>query len=200
MAGRLSVVKDLTTDVSKLIKQSVTWHSRFLRLNTVIFKVFPYLPFSFIVSSRPQRVRRHFKIPWALLAANIWSCPRKTSFASGTTMHWLLAEICPVDSQNNRRPCRKSKKLNNCIERLCAVFGESKQDKCYRLAVELSAIKQQHLESVENELSFQTPLTASNANQSVDKWKVCFLDRFETSRSAPSRHQQIARYNCGQKK
>lgn len=38
---------------------------------------------------------------------------------------------------------------NICIERLRAEFGESKEDKCRRLATELSAIKQEHGESVE---------------------------------------------------
>ena len=33
-------------------------------------------------------------------------------------------------------------KLNICIERLRAEFGESKEDKCRRLAAELGAIKQ----------------------------------------------------------
>ena len=39
--------------------------------------------------------------------------------------------------------------LNICIERLRAEFGESKEDKCRRLAAELSAIQQEHGESVE---------------------------------------------------
>ena len=40
-------------------------------------------------------------------------------------------------------------KLNICMERLRAEFGESKEDKCRRLAAELSAIQQEHGESVE---------------------------------------------------
>ena len=40
-------------------------------------------------------------------------------------------------------------KLNICIERLRAEFGESKEDKCRRLAAELSAIQQERGESVE---------------------------------------------------
>ena len=47
--------------------------------------------------------------------------------------------------------------LNLCIERLRTEFGKSKEDKCRHLA---------------GELSFQTPLTASNANQLLDEWKV----------------------------
>ena len=39
--------------------------------------------------------------------------------------------------------------LNICIERLRAEFGQSKEDKCRRLAAELSAIQQEHGESVE---------------------------------------------------
>lgn len=45
-------------------------------------------------------------------------------------------------------------KLNNCIERLHAEFAESKQDKCHRLEVALSAIKQEHDGLVEHEFSF----------------------------------------------
>ena len=40
-------------------------------------------------------------------------------------------------------------KLKICIERLCAEFGESKEDKCRLLAVELSTIQQERGESVE---------------------------------------------------
>ena len=40
-------------------------------------------------------------------------------------------------------------KLKICIERLRAEFGESKEDKCRRLAAELSAIQQERGESVE---------------------------------------------------
>ncbi|KAL9964122.1 hypothetical protein ACROYT_G027706 [Oculina patagonica] len=39
--------------------------------------------------------------------------------------------------------------LNICIERLREEFGESKEDKCRRLAAELSSIQQEHGESVE---------------------------------------------------
>ena len=40
-------------------------------------------------------------------------------------------------------------KLNTCIERLCAEFSDSKEDKCRQLAIELSATKQEHSTSVE---------------------------------------------------
>ena len=40
-------------------------------------------------------------------------------------------------------------KLNIVIERLRGEFCESKEDKCHRLAAELSAIQQEHVESVE---------------------------------------------------
>ena len=40
-------------------------------------------------------------------------------------------------------------KLKICIERLRAEFGESKEDKCRRLAAELSAIQQERGKSVE---------------------------------------------------
>ena len=40
-------------------------------------------------------------------------------------------------------------KLKICIERLRAEFGKSKEDKCRRLAAELSAIQQERGESVE---------------------------------------------------
>ena len=40
-------------------------------------------------------------------------------------------------------------RLNICIERLRAEFGESKEDKCRRLAAELSTIQQERRESVE---------------------------------------------------
>ena len=39
--------------------------------------------------------------------------------------------------------------LNICVERLRAEFGESKEDKCRRLAAELSAIQQERGESGE---------------------------------------------------
>ena len=40
-------------------------------------------------------------------------------------------------------------KLNICIKRLCTEFGESKEDKCRRLAAELSAIQQERGELLE---------------------------------------------------
>ena len=59
-------------------------------------------------------------------------------------MRWRLAKICPVDSQKATEGYANKaaeEKLNICIERLLAEFGESKKDKCRRLAAELSAIK-----------------------------------------------------------
>ena len=150
-------------------------------------------------------------------------------------------------------------KLNICIERLRAEFGESKEDKCRRLATELSAIKQEHGESVEQfafkykkllhqleklgekitkdcptfvisqfiskvnplvvkasefetldkiveaarrvELSFQTPPTTSNTNQSLDEWKITHPNVFVSSTALKpqdqhSYRQQRACYNC----
>ena len=85
---------------------------------------------------------------------------------------------------------KPAKELNICIERFRAEFGESKQDKCHQLALELSAITQERDMSVELEMSFQTPPTASNTNQwlrksntNTNEW-VCLFDHFEASRSA----------------
>ena len=61
--------------------------------------------------------------------------PRSVSSIAKTTEGY--AEKSPEDQ------------LNQCIESLRAEFGESKEDKCHRLAGELSAIKQEHGESVE---------------------------------------------------
>ena len=187
-------------------------------------------------------------------------------------MCWRLAKVGVVNCQNYRRLRRKSAedKLNICIERLCAEFGESKEDKCRRLAAELSAIQQERGESVEQfafkykkllhqleklgekiakdcptfvisqfiskvnsriahhiaqqlvvkaaefetldktveaarrvELSFQTPPTASNANQSLDEWKVTSLNAFVSLTAVKSQDQQFQRqqracYTCGE--
>lgn len=104
LARLLSVVKDLTTSLSQVNQAvgfcsgSTQWYS----------KSSHDIHSASIVSSRPRSARRHFRIPRALLAANISSLCRNTSLASETTLCWLLAKICPVDSQNYRRPCRKS--------------------------------------------------------------------------------------------
>jgi len=157
-------------------------------------------------------------------------------------------------------------KLNACIERLRAKFSESKEDKCRRLAAELSAIQQECGESVEQftfkykkllhqleklgekiakdcptfvisqfiskvnshiaqqlvvkaaefetlqktveaarrvELSFQTPPTALNANQSLDQWKVTSPNAFVSATAVKSQDQQFQRqqracYTCGE--
>ena len=53
------------------------------------------------------------------------------------------------------------------------------------------------------ELSFQTPPTASNANRSLDEWKVTSPNAFVSSTAVKSQDQQFQRqqracYNCGE--
>ena len=84
---------------------------------------------------------------------------QQTSILSAETRLSLLEQQCVGDWPRSVLSIAKSfdgyadkatdEKLNICIDRLRAEFGESKEDKCRRLAAELSAIKQERGESVE---------------------------------------------------
>ena len=62
---------------------------------------------------------------------------------------WPRSVLSIAKSSDGYADKATDEKLNICIDRLRAEFGESKEDKCRRLAAELSAIKQERGESVE---------------------------------------------------
>ena len=84
---------------------------------------------------------------------------RQTSHLPTKTSLSLLEQQCVGDWPRSVLPIAKTtegyqgqapeEKLEICIERLRAEFGESKEDKRRRLAAELSAIQQERGESVE---------------------------------------------------
>ena len=62
---------------------------------------------------------------------------------------WLRSVLSIAKTTEGYEGKAAEEKLNICIERLRAEFDESKEDKCRRLAAELSVIQQERGESVE---------------------------------------------------
>ena len=269
VAGLVSVVKDLTTNVSEVTQTvgqmadaapTVSHHDKNQGLRMPSMQLPSFRCDSVIQDDISEFLER---------------LTQQTSHLPAETRLSLLEQQCIGDWPRSVLSIAKSTegyaekaaedKLNICIERLRAEFGESKEDKCRRLAAELSAIQQERGESVEQfafkykkllhqleklgekiakdcptfaisqfiskvnsriaqqlvvkaaefetldktveaarriELSFQTPPTASNANQSLDEWKVTPPNAFVSSTAMKSPDQQFQRhqrvcYTCG---
>ena len=267
VAGLVSVVKELTTNVSQVnhtvgnMAQSVPAASNSHSLRMPSIQLPSFRRDSVVQDDISEFLERFIQ---------------QTSHLPAETRLSLLEQQCVGDWPRSVLSIAKTtegyadevaeEKLNICIERLRAEFGESKEDKCRRLATELSAIKQEHGESVEQfafkykkllhqleklgekiakdcptfvilqfiskvnpliaqhlvvkasefetldkiveaarrvELSFQTPPTTSNTNQSLDEWKVTRPNVFVSStplklQDQHSYRQQRACYNCGE--
>ena len=154
VAGLVSVVKDLTTNVSQVnqtvanMAQSVpavpqqSNNTQSLRMPSI------QLP-SFRRDSGVQDDISEF----------LERFTQQTSHLPAETCLSLLEQQCVGEWPRSVLSIAKTtegyaekavqEKLNICIERLRAEFGESKEDKCRRLAAELSAINQERGESVE---------------------------------------------------
>ena len=269
VAGLVSVVKNLTTNVSHVTQTvgqmadaapTASHHDKNQDLR---------MPSMQLPSFRRDSVVRDD------ISEFLERLTQQTSHLPAETRLSLLEQQCIDDWPRSVLSIAKSTegyaekaaedKLNICIERLRAEFGESKEDKCRRLAAELSAIQQERGESVEQfafkykkllhqleklgekiakdcptfaisqfiskvnsriaqqlvvkavefetldktveaarriELSFQTPPTASNANQSLDEWKVTPPNAFVSSTAMKSPDQQFQRpqrvcHTCG---
>ena len=267
VAGLVSVVKELTTNVSQVnhtvgnMAQSVPAASNSHSLHMPSIQFTSFRRDSVVQDDISEFLERFIQ---------------QTSHLPAETRLSLLEQQCVGDWPRSVLSIAKitegyadeaaEEKLNVCIERLRAEFSESKEDKCRRLATELSTIKQEHGESVEQfafkykkllhqleklgekiakdcptfvisqfiskvnpliaqhlvvkasefetldkiveaarrvELSFQTPPTTSNANQSLDEWKATRPNVFVSSTALKpqdqhSYGQQRACYNCGE--
>ena len=267
VAGLVSVVKELTTNVSQVnhtvgnMAQSApaASNSHSLRMPSI------QLP-SFRRDSVVQDDISEFLDPFIQQTSHLPAETRLSLLEQQCVGDWPRSVLSIAKTTEGYAKEAAEEKLNICIERLRAEFGESKEDKCRRSATELSAIKQEHGESVEQfafkykkllhqleklgekiakdcltfvisqfiskvnpliaqhlvvkalefetldkivkaarrvELSFQTPPTTSNTNQSLDEWKVTRLNVFVSSTALKpqdqhSYRQQRACYNCGE--
>ena len=228
VAGLVSVVKELTTNVSQVnhtvgnMAQSVpaASNSHSLRMPSI------QLP-SFCRDSVVQDDISEFLERFIQQTSHLPAETRLSLLEQQCVGDWPRSVLSIAKTTEGYTDEAAEEKLNICIERLRAEFGESKEDKCRRLATELSAIKQEHGESVEQfafkykkllhqleklgekitkdcptfvisqfiskvnplvvkasefetldkiveaarrvELSFQTPPTTSNTNQSLDE-------------------------------
>ncbi|XP_068756924.1 uncharacterized protein [Montipora capricornis] len=270
VAGLVSVVKDLTTNVSQVnntvgnMAQSVPapsqqGNSHSLRMPSI------QLP-SFRRDTVVQDDILEFLERFTQQTSHLPAETRLSLLEQQCVGDWPRSVLSIAKTTGGYAEKAAEEKLNTCIERLHAEFGESKEDKCRRLATELSALKQERGESVEQfafkykkllhqleklgekiakdcptfvisqfiskvnpliaqhlvvkasefetldkiveaarsvELSFQTPPTASNTNQSLDEWKVTRPNAFVSSTALKpqdqhSYRQQRACYNCGE--
>ena len=150
VAGLVSVMKELTTNVSQVnhtvgnMAQSVpaASNSHSLRMPSIQFTSF-----------------RRDSVVKDDISEFLERFIQQTSHLPAETRLSLLEQQCVGDWPRSVLSIAKitegyadeaaEEKLNICIERLRAEFSESKEDKCRRLATELSAIKQEHGESVE---------------------------------------------------
>ena len=156
---------------------------------------------------------------------------QQTSHLPAETRLSLLEQQCVGDWPRSVLSIAKTteEKLNICIQRLRAEFGESKKlgkkiakdcptfvisqfiSKVNPLIAQHLVVKASEFETLDKiveaacrvELSFQTPPTTSNTNQSLDEWKVTRLKVFlsSTTLKPQDQHcyrQQRACYNCGE--
>ena len=153
VAGLVSVVRDLTTNVSE-VTQTVgqmadaaptpSHHAKNQGLRMPSMQLPAFRRDSVIQDDISEFLER---------------LTQQTSHLPAETRLSLLEQQCIGDWPRSVLSIAKSTegyaekaaedKLNICIERLRAEFGESKEDKCRRLAAELSAIQQERGESVE---------------------------------------------------
>ena len=265
VAGLVSVVKELTTNVSQVnhtvgnMAQSApaASNSHSLRMPSI------QLP-SFRRDSVVQDDISEFLERFIQQTSHLPAETRLSLLEQQCVGDWPRSVLSIAKTTGGYADEAGEEKL--CVKRLRAEFGESKKDKCRRLATELSAIKQEHSESVEQfafkykkllhqleklgekiakdcstfvisqfiskvnaliaqhlvakasdfetldkiveaarrvELSFQTPPTTSNTNQSLDEWKVTRPNVFVSSTALKpqdqhSYRQQRACYNCGE--
>ena len=152
VAGLVAVVKDLTTNVNH-VTQTVgemaqagpgapnPENTQGLRMSSMQLPSFDEIVW--------YKTTFHFLERYTQQTSHL---PAKTSLS-------LLEQQCVGDWPRSVLSIAKTtegyegktaeEKLNICIERLRTEFGESKEDKCRRLAAELSAIQQERGESVE---------------------------------------------------
>ena len=257
VAGLVSVVKDLTTNVSQVTQTvaqmaeaapTASHHNKNQGLRMPSMQLPSFRRVSVIQDDISEFLER--------LTQETSHLPAETrlSLLEQRVGDWPRSVLSIAKSTEGYAEKAAEDKLNICIERLRAEFGESKEDKCRRLAAELSAIQQERGESVEQfafkykkllhqleklgekiakdcptfaisqfiskvnsriaqqlvvkaaefetldktveaarriELSFQTPPTASNANQSLDEWKVTPPNAFVSSTAMKSPDQQF---------
>ena len=149
VAGLVSVVKELTTNVSQVnhtvgnMAQSAPAASNSHSLRMPSIQLPSFCRDSVVQDDILEFLERFIQ---------------QTSHLPAETRLSLLEQQCVADWPRSVTSIAKTtegypgeateEKLNTCIERLRAEFGESKEDKCRRLATELRAIEQEHGESV----------------------------------------------------
>ena len=149
VAGLVSVVKELTTNVSQVnhtvgnMAQSApaASNSHSLRMPSI------QLP-SFRRDSVVQDDISEFLERFIQQTSHLPAETRLSLLEQQCVGDWPRSVLSIAKTTEGYADEAAEEKLNICIERLRAEFGESKEDKCRRLATELSTIKQEHGESV----------------------------------------------------
>ena len=136
----------------RLIKQSVMWASRLMqRLNTVMVTVFACLQFSFHRFLKTAECKKNISElleRFRLQTAHLSTETRLSLLKQQCVGYWPRSALSIAKTTEGKAEKEAEEKLNSGIERLHSDFSESKEDKCCRLTIELSAIKQERGESV----------------------------------------------------
>ncbi|KAL9952629.1 hypothetical protein ACROYT_G039905 [Oculina patagonica] len=153
VAGLVSVVKDLTTNLTQ-VTQTVgnmaeavpapIQHRNTQGLHMPSMQLSSFRRDS-VVQDDISEFLKQFNQQTSYLPAGT----RFSLFEQQCVGDWLRSVLSIAKTTEGYADKAVEDQLNICIERLRAEFGESKEDKCRRLAARLSAIQQERGESVE---------------------------------------------------